>query len=380
MYSILRPLIDIRAVKWNHIKYSQILFCTVTSDVISDRLEVLVGLEFKRRWELLSIRNISNNSNNNFLKPIEKAKRIIKELQGLELRLETELNLETLKSAHLDGLLQQALDEKDWIAIKYIIKEAGTRIDVQKPSRYILERIMIRALPKYDLISSINEYFRATWMDNYLAAALWYRGNIIESTLMLKKLYFESDKKDKELILFLIHEISNDTVGLKSEATLVTLINLTEYFFCFFDEIRPLMIVWQTTFTSTWFSDQQLAENLYTKYSDLRQELFHTGKITMLFQSFLAKHEIETCQRLTELCIKCNETEASRTCLRLLFDYHYFRSDLKSCSEVMKYCLNENLNLTEDENKKLLDLLLGIKPSKSDKKRTVSTPRITFKF
>lgn len=379
MYSILRPLIDIRAVKWHHIKYSQILFCTVTSDVISDRLEVLVGLEFKRKWEL-SQRYISNNSNKNFLKPIEKAKKIIKELQGLELSLETELNLETLSSAHLDGLLQQALEEEDWIAIKYIIKEAGTKVDVQKPSRYILERIMIVALPKYDLITSINEYFRATWMDIYLAAALWFRGNHIESTLMLKKLYFESNQKEKELILFIIHEISNDTIGLKSEATLVTLVNLTEYFFCFFNEIRPLMIVWQKAFTSSWFSDQQLAETLYIKYTDLRKELFEKGKITMLFQSFLFKHEIETCQRLTELCIKCNEQEASRTCLRLLFDYHYFRSDLKSCSEVMKYCLNVNLNLTEDENKKLLDLLLGIEPSKSQKKRTISTPKITFKF
>lgn len=359
----------------NHLKYGQILFCTT-----SERHEThpdTFNINLVRFRELSS----QKGSSYDFTKPIKSAKQMLKDLQRLELRLDTELQLENMNRNQIDGLLLQAAENEDRDAIIYILKETGKSF-IEQPSRYCLEKILIQYVKDTGVLKVCRKSFQEDWMLPYFAANTWHKGDLKLAAQQFRELFYNCDIKQKQIILFLLREITQETVGFKSEASLVILASLAEYFACMFDDYRLLTNIWTTAFKSAWFSDHCLAEDLYKKHPNLRHILSQADTVSSYFQTLLLKDDIETCQRLIQLYLEFGEKESSRLCLCLLFDHHFLESNLKACSEIMKFCVDSNIILTEDHEGRLLDLLLGTKTRKVYKapKQHKSTPKFRFKF
>lgn len=359
----------------NHLKYGKILFCT-KSDRYETHPETLT-------FNIVRFRELSSQKGNtyDFSQPIKSAKQILKDLQRLELRLDTELKLENMNKNQIDGLLLQAAENEDRDAILYILKETGKSF-IEQPSRYCLEKILIQYVKDKGVLRICQESFQDDWMRPYFVANNWHKGDLKLAAQQFKELFYISDAKQKQMILYLLREITQETVGFKSEASLIILSSLAEYFVCIFDDYRLLTNIWTTAFKSSWFSDHCHAEDLYKKHPGLRYRLSQTETVSNYFKMLLVTDDIDTCQRLIQLYLEFGEKESSRLCLCLLFDYHYLRSNLKACSEIMKFCVDSNIKLTEDHEGQLLDLLLGTKTRKVYKrpKYHKTTPKFKFKF
>lgn len=373
---IFKILISNTKLLRNHVKYGHILFCTTTSERCEPHPETAT-------FNIIRFRELSsqNGRSYDFSKPIKSAKRMLKDLQGLELRLDTELKLENMNRNQIDGLLLQAAENEDRDAIIYMLKETGKSF-IEQPSRYCLEKILIQFVRDEAVLKACRESFQDNWMRPYFVANNWHKGDLKLAAQEFKELFFISDMKQKQMVLFLLREITQETVGFKSEASLVILASLAEYFVCIFDDYRLITNIWTTAFKSPWFSDQCLAEDLYEKHPGLRYRLSQTETVSHYTRSLLAADDIDSVQRLIQLYLQFGERESSRLCLCLLFDYQYLSSNLKACSEIMKFCVDSNIKLTEDHEGQLLDLLLGIKTRKVQKsaKYHKSTPKFKFKF
>uniref|UniRef100_A0A336JWG4 CSON013706 protein n=1 Tax=Culicoides sonorensis TaxID=179676 RepID=A0A336JWG4_CULSO len=290
----------------NHIKFGQILFCCTTGE----------------RYDYLDISNVfqirelcSQNGNYKLSKPIESARKILKDLQKLELRLDTEIKLENMNQNQIDGLLLQASENQDRSAILYILKETRQNCIVS-PSRYALEKLLIQYVRDREIIKCCQDSIKDPWIEPFIVANIWYTGDLKVAAQKFRSLYFVSDAKQKKMILFLLREITHETIGFKSEASLVILSSLAEYFVCIFDDYRLLVHIWTAAFKSSWFSDHYLAEELYDKHPELRYRLSRQDFASSMCQSLLSKYDLDGCERLIQLYLKYSHRKASRSKLR----------------------------------------------------------------
>ncbi|XP_063708329.1 uncharacterized protein LOC134836964 [Culicoides brevitarsis] len=281
---------------------------------------------------------------------------IAKLLQGLG--IDTGLKLESINKNQIDGLLLEAMINEDRDAIFYILQEAHKNHLISKPSQYCLEKIMITYIKDRPLLK-IFFNSRQDWMEPYFVANNWYLGNFQLAGQQFRELFFAGDEKQKMRIHFLLNKITLETVGYKSEAQLVVLASLAEYFVCIFDCYRLLFHVWRIAFKSTWYSDQCLAKELYKNYPGLRIHLQDIVVVAKYFKWLLKIDELDAAHRLVQLFLEYEERDLSRLCVSLLFEYHFLRKDLGACSEIMKFCIKSDLHLSDMHEGQLLDLLLG---------------------
>lgn len=291
------------------------------------------------------------------------------------------IDLSKLTGQQLDGLCIHALEENDYNVIIFILDNSAL------VSRYALERILIHTVKVWKVVNAVHrnittrDQLDVRWFSAYLATALWYKNDLNNAVERFKKSYHEArNEKERNVVTFLLHTIILDTaVGKKSEATLVILCKLVEYLVCFYDDYGPLLVLWRCAFKSEWWSDQQVATDLFEKHPTLRSLI--GSKIGTFTYSYLAQDDVESCQRMLELFLRFDDKVASRTILTVLFDYNYFRKDLRSCSEIVQFALKFDLQLDQEQSNKLLNLLLGgdvrtlVKP-----KKRLGPPKFTFKF
>lgn len=148
----------------------------------------------------------------------------------------------------------------------------------------------------------------------------WTEGNTDKALGLLNEIHDVASRSSedtteliacKNLFVFLI----SDAVGKKSEAVLLKLIHLIETL----EDVSLLEQVWNELFTSQWFSDQQLALNLFRRHACLRLRLsVQTNYVTFLL---LREHNTDAVYRLVELLLSHEMMYECQKVLGLLFDY-----------------------------------------------------------
>ncbi|EAT33101.1 AAEL014641-PA [Aedes aegypti] len=174
---------------------------------------------------------------------------------------------------------------------------------------------------------------------------------------MFKKALAECTSESKAVIDRLLVKIVDETIGKKSEAVLLAVIEMGE--FCLNELKDEFLIgyVWERSFLSQWFSDQEAARKLFDKHERLRLEI--AKRVNNLCFSCMQEFNTEPLYRLTELFLKHNMSTQCRPILISLFEYEYWRRNLRACSEIMQNSIDLDIPLPEACNQKLLDLLLG---------------------
>lgn len=343
----------------NPVKYGQILFYPTT----------------KMHQEASTVYIVRELSNQNGF--TDGAKEILRLMQGLGVT--KQLKLESLNQNQIDGLLLHAVENNDRDAILYILKESGKNL-ITQPSEYCLYRIFVHHVRDRQMLKTCYNLFQnQPWMQPFFVANNWHTSEYELAAEQFRDLYFEAEVKQKRTILHLLRLISEETFGLDKQRSLTTLVQLAEYFVCIFNEYQPLMHVWQTLFKSTWFSDQCLAKELYSKHLALRYRVDEPNNLKKYVKALIIDGNLEACQRLTQLYLEYGDTESTHFLLSSMFDYHYYRGDLKACSEIMRFCLASDIKLTDEHGGKLIDLMLGT-TEKESKMKVMITPGVTFKF
>lgn len=234
------------------------------------------------------------------------------------------LDIRQLQDDHLNSLIKSVIEENNRQDFNYLVNECmkWTRL----PSR----AVNLEILDYYARTSKTN-------LDKYFNFCLSLETAPFLLKLFKVKLYWTEGNTDKSLqLLDEIHDVARnaggeqwdliackdlfvsmikDAVCTKSEAVLLKLIHLIETL----DDASILEQVFNELFSSQWFSDQQLANDLFRRHGSLRLRLsIQTNYLTFML---LREHNVDAVYRLVELLLSHAMLHETQKVLGLLFDY-----------------------------------------------------------
>lgn len=239
------------------------------------------------------------------------------------------VDIKTLNREQLDNLVQNSVDEAKRNDLLYLANEC-MKWD-KKPSTGVVLNVLdyFRDANQLQFVEQFSDFCvvcsESNFVDNasinfYKIKLYWTEGNVDKALSLLEKIHQDVTNQDEdnvallsctEMFMFLIE----DVVGQKSEAILLKLIHLIETL----EDVSILEKLWQQLFSSTWFSDQQLAVGLFRRHTSLRSRLsMQANYITFLL---LRDHNVDAVYRLVELLLAHQMLHECKKVLGLLFDY-----------------------------------------------------------
>lgn len=105
---------------------------------------------------------------------------------------------------------------------------------------------------------------------HFIARSLWQKGNSDGALSLLDEMYQKASLPVRKSIRLIYRFIIEDTVEKKSEAVLVRLIRSAALLQENFNEPMVIGYIWKICFLSSWFSDQVIADELFSDYSEVR--------------------------------------------------------------------------------------------------------------
>ncbi|XP_063706488.1 uncharacterized protein LOC134835535 [Culicoides brevitarsis] len=330
---------------WN---YGKILFCT----------KLPVHRKSLTRYVIVTRKFCHTND----LKiPVESTNSLQNLLQGLG--LDPEMKLENLNDLHIDGLLLEAMINDDRDALLYILQETNSKPHIPQPSRYCLERIMMNYIRDRPLLKICYES-EQDWMEPYFVANNWYLGDFELAGQQFRELYAAGDENQKYTIYNLLRKITIETVNYKSEAQLVVIVSLAEYLVSFSNDNRLMLLLFRNSFKSPFEENQQVAKELYKNHPELRSYFHMRGTVLKYVNLLLKINESDAVHRLAKLYLEYDEKEWARLCLSNLFDFHHYRRNLKASADIVRFCIDNDISLTDEQEERFVDLLLESVPSR----------------
>uniref|UniRef100_A0A6P7GGR0 Uncharacterized protein LOC114337896 n=1 Tax=Diabrotica virgifera virgifera TaxID=50390 RepID=A0A6P7GGR0_DIAVI len=216
---------------------------------------------------------------------------------------------------------------------------------------------------------------------HYIAEAIWIKGNVQEALNLFKEVYKDNVLLRRRIRLMLKNLIV-DIIENRSEAVLVNLVNFAETLANEYKDYFPLSCIWQICFLSEWYSDQQTALNLLNKYEELRKTVIN--RIIYVVSVSLHNHKVDVIYRLLEVLLKYEmKTQYSGVLLALL-DYQIHQKDLRRCVEIIRWSVQNNIQLLPLQHQKFLTLLVTNDSDNADfrKLKPIRMPKTVthFKF
>lgn len=294
--SFTNDLVKSKKEKWENVKLFQEIHLKVAEKFSSAKIiptKNIVKNNIKEfnddNNDIITIEQLNSNQIDNFLLILINNKEYDKLFQTLEKCLEFNKKITQPIVMHIIESIDNEKDHKSFIKILLeLIKINKSAIDIQ--------------------------------YQNIIAQYFWREGYARKSLDLLEDSYKKSSILNRSKIRKIFRLIIQDTVNSKGEAVLLSVIKLSEDINDKYDDVFIIAYVWQTCFRSKWFSDQNIALDLFNKHKTL-QELV-TSKTSTICSSLLYEHNIEAVHRLIELFLRRNLKSESEVVLICLFEYH----------------------------------------------------------
>uniref|UniRef100_A0A182WAH9 Uncharacterized protein n=1 Tax=Anopheles minimus TaxID=112268 RepID=A0A182WAH9_9DIPT len=193
--------------------------------------------------------------------------------------------------------------------------------------------------------------------EHYKALCQWKLGNTLKSLEAFRAIMAGCNEEQLLTVDHIMLEMIDETIGRKSEAVLLAVINLCEFCLTNLHHDFPICYVWEKSFLSAWHSDQEAAKTLFDSHGALRDAV--SRRISHLCYKLLYDNNVEKVYQLIELFLKHDMKAECKSMLVRLFEYQYWRKNLRGCSEIMQNAIDLNISLPELCNRHLLELLLG---------------------
>ncbi|XP_023294809.2 uncharacterized protein LOC111677843 [Lucilia cuprina] len=308
------------------------------------------------------------NSTNSFTQSLGlMSKAVINDLHAIR-SPELGLDIRSLSQAQLDNLLMSTLEIKNKVDFLYLVRQCIRW--QQLPSNEVLISCLkyLSSLSRIQQIESFAEICKKQShplskiyadLAPFKAMAMWRSGGA-EIALMTLHRGYESGavtEDGKRMMRAAFRTIAEETLAQKSEAVLVSLMEVARSIYNTNKDIFVVACVWKQCFVSDWFCDQKSAADLFEHYEELQQLV--AKRSSSLCASFLSRNNVDAVHRLIEVFLQYKQREACSNCLSLLFNYQYNRKDLRACAEIIKSCSELEMPLNEVQNEQFLSLFLN---------------------
>ncbi|XP_058066870.1 uncharacterized protein LOC131216404 [Anopheles bellator] len=300
------------------------------------------------------------------------------------------LNISSMDVAQVDHLISTALAEHEHEDVNLLLeqliqfKKLPSQTTMNKLLKYVasngemdkLERLTVLAVDQGAVdsvrITPIQRF------EHYRALCQWKMGNTVKSLETYRHIVEKCDIDEMPVIDRILVEIIDETIDKKSEAALLSVMRLCEFCLTEHRHEFPICSLWDKSFHSIWHSDQELSKTLFDRHFAIRAVT--SKRVGHLCYSLLLDNNVEKVYQLMEMFLKHDMKPECASILVRLFDYQYWRKNLRGCSEIMQNAVDLNIMLPELYNRRLLELLLG-RPSvnstlsSTPKKTVVLKPR-----
>ncbi|XP_017147830.1 uncharacterized protein LOC108159234 [Drosophila miranda] len=277
------------------------------------------------------------------------------------------LDIRSLSQPQLDNLLMATLEIKNKLDFLYLIRQCircnllpSNEVFISCLKYLSTQRKLQQLEALADICRLLKHPFAHTYADlaPFKAIALWNNGNADVALMTLHRGYGVSmtTEEGRRMIRTAFRTISEETLAQKSEAVLVSLMDVARAIHREHKDIFVVACVWKQCFVSDWFCDQKSAGELLEHYKEL-QELVER-RASPLCSSFLGRNNVDAVHRLIEVYLQHQQRSACASCLSLLFNYQYLRKDLRACAEIVKSCSELEMPLNELQNEQFLSLFL----------------------
>ncbi|XP_052873569.1 uncharacterized protein LOC128278883 [Anopheles cruzii] len=297
------------------------------------------------------------------------------------------VNISSMDIAQVDHLLSTALAEHEHEDVNLLLeqliqfKKLPSPLVLNKLLKYVasngekdkLERLIVLAVAQgAPCITPIQRF------EHYRALCQWKMGNTVKSLETYRQIVEKCDLDEMPVIDRIMVEIIDETIDKKSEAALLAVMRLCEFCLEEHRHVFPICHLWDKSFHSIWHSDQELSRTLFDRHVAIRAVI--SKRIGHLCYSLLLDNNTEKVYQLMEIFLKHDMKPECTSILIRLFDYQYWRKNLRGCSEIMQNAVDLNIMLPELYNHRLLELLLGRSSvtstsSSTPKKTAVLKPR-----
>ncbi|KAH8284544.1 hypothetical protein KR018_004026 [Drosophila ironensis] len=297
------------------------------------------------------------------------------------------LDIRSLSQPQLDNLLMATLEIKNKLDFLYLIRQCircnllpSNEVFVSCLKYLSAQRKLQQLEALAETCRQLEHPFAQTYADlaPFRAIALWNNGNADVALMTLHRGYGVSmaSEEGRRMARTAFRTISEETLAQKSEAVLVSLLEVARAIHREHRDIFVVACVWKQCFASDWFCDQKSAGELFEHYKEL-QELVER-RAGPLCSSFLGRNNVDAVHRLIEVFLQHQQRSACASCLSLLFNYQCkfpqhiplvpliispsfvvdLRKDLRACAEIVKSCSELEMPLNEVQNEQFLSLFL----------------------
>lgn len=266
-------LIEQKSQKWNSLDKSSKLNATVNNNSLPYDINKL---------QITTSEPPPPSTTFDFNKQI--AHNFFKVLINLQKFDELYFDLKNFRQEQIDNLLTNSIYDKKFNSADTILnqcikyKKCPSEKCIFELLEYLCEQnnlnenlLIIRFM---EMLRQVNLTFYETHLnfEYFIARILWLKGNSDVSLSILKSIYINPMQNDytKCMMTKIFQRIVQETLQNRSEAVLITLTKLAEHFKTELNDSTVLISIWKNCFLSQWFSDQQLANNLFNKYNNIR--------------------------------------------------------------------------------------------------------------
>ncbi|KAM3963354.1 uncharacterized protein ACR2FA_002724 [Aphomia sociella] len=238
---------------------------------------------------------------------------------------------------------------------------------------------VIAVLQKYCSKVDPNLHKRNGEFEHYLAKAQCFKGNSEKGLSILKKAY----KKNSYLRSFyrnVFKELIQDSVLNRSEATLMVFKKYVLEFSETFDDHYPLVCFWHICWSSTWFSDQMLSNNLL-ECSEMLQQIVRDKATAFSISVLRQEYNEDAVMRLLQTLLKYKMMSEYVKVLQILFNYKINNRDLRGCTEIIRNCEVLGVKLPSDQQGRYIKMLIdGVQPDPKQQSTKPTSNYFKLKF
>jgi hypothetical protein len=238
--------------------YRVVNYYATTIDIDTITNDLLERYRNKQRYNVLDLNAFS-------IRCFTDRTAAIKDVSNLNLEEINKYVLELIsknRDSHIEQILLDCYKIRKFIGDITLSKLFRHYSNTGKPD-------MIFNIQKYCLKIDSNFYRKNGEFAHYLAKAECLRGNSEKGLMILKQSYTNNEFL-RSLYRIILRELIQDAVLNRSEASLVIFKKYVIEYSEVWNDHYPLICLWHICWSSNWFSDQMLAEELFDNCETLR--------------------------------------------------------------------------------------------------------------
>ncbi|CAH0682199.1 unnamed protein product [Chilo suppressalis] len=232
---------------------------------------------------------------------------------------------------------------------------------------------MIINLQHYCLKVDPNTYRRSGKFMHFLAKAQCFKGNSEKGLSILTESY-ENNVSMRSFYRIIFRELIQDAVLNKSEASMVIFKKYALNFSEVWNDHYPLICFWHLCWSSSWFSDQVLADELLETSEALR-DIVRDKATAFSITALKEDYNEDAVTRLLQALLKYKFMTEYVKVLQVLFNFKLRIRDIRGCTEIMRNCEVLGLALPSDQQGRYIKMLIHGESGKQTAKPTDETTK-----